>query len=205
MSLAPQFAGHRWGSNNAPHILEVYLDYVCPFSAKLYKRLRNEVLPFIDQNYSGKVQFIFRQQVQPWHPFSTVVHEAAIAVEKLDPSKFFVFSDKLFDVQKQYYDESVQNLTRAQIYESLASHVSEIGLSSSDFLLLLHIPVSIKSEEARNAGNKITNELKWHIKLGRQIGIHVSPTSLFDGIIDNDISSVWTLDQWKEWLAKKVI
>lgn len=28
MSLAPQFAGHRWGSNNAPHVLEVYLDYV---------------------------------------------------------------------------------------------------------------------------------------------------------------------------------
>src|SRR6266498_3536051 len=105
----------------------------------------------------------------------------------------------------RYYDESVQNLSRAQTYESLASHVNDIGISSDDFLSLLHIPVTIKSDEARNAGNKITNELKWHIKLGRQTGIHVSPTVLFDGIIDNDISSGWTFDQWKEWLAKKVV
>lgn len=95
-------------------------------------------------------------------------------------------------------------MNRAQIYESLANHVNEIGVSSSDFLSLLHIPVA-KSDEARNVGNKITNELKWHVKLGRQTGIHVSPTVLFDGIIDSDISSGWTFDQWKEWLAKKVV
>src|SRR3954468_23129918 len=105
----------------------------------------------------------------------------------------------------RYFDESVQNLNRAQIYESLANHVNEIGVSSSDFLSLLHVPVATKFEESRNAGNKITNELKWHIKLGRQTGIHISPTTFFDGIIDNDISSGWTLDQWKEWLAKKIV
>src|SRR6266511_1421996 len=100
----------------------------------------------------------------------------------------------------RYFDESIQNLNRAQIYESLANHVNGIGVSSSDFLSLLHIPVA-KVDEAHNAGNKITNELKWHIKLGRQTGIHVSPTVLFDGIIDNYISSGWTFEQWKEWLA----
>ncbi len=105
----------------------------------------------------------------------------------------------------RYFDESVQNLNRAQIYESLANHVNEIGASSSDFLSLLHVPVAAKPEEIRNAGNKITSELKWHIKLGRQTGIHVSPTVLFDGIIDNYISSGWTFEQWKEWLAKKVV
>lgn len=36
MSLAPQFAGHRWGSNNAPHILEVYLDYVVRVHCHLF-------------------------------------------------------------------------------------------------------------------------------------------------------------------------
>jgi len=28
MALAPQFAGHRLGASNAPHVLEAYLDYV---------------------------------------------------------------------------------------------------------------------------------------------------------------------------------
>jgi hypothetical protein len=105
----------------------------------------------------------------------------------------------------RYFDESVQDLNRAQTYKSLANHVSEIGISSSDFLSLLHVPSTTNFEEAHNAGNKITNDLKWHIKLGRQTRIHVSPTVLFDGIIDNDVSSGWTFDQWKEWLAKKVV
>ncbi|CAG8464807.1 5133_t:CDS:10 [Funneliformis caledonium] len=198
-------SGHRLGASTAPHVLEVYLDYVCPFSAKLYKRVRNEVLPYIEENYPGKVQFIFRHQVQPWHPFSTVVHEAALAVEKIESTKFFQFSDKLFEVQKQYFDESVHNLSRAQIYESLAKHVKEIGMSDSQFLSLLYIPVVSDIEKARNEGNKITSDLKLHIKLGRETRIHVSPTVLFDKIVDNEVSSGWNFDQWKEWLAKKVV
>jgi hypothetical protein len=44
---------------------------------------------------------IFRQQVQPWHASSTIVHEAAIAVEKVDTRKFFEFSDVLFEHQRE--------------------------------------------------------------------------------------------------------
>jgi protein-disulfide isomerase len=63
--------------------------------------LLQEVWPYIENTYPGKVQLIFRQQVQPWHASSTIVHEAAIAVEKLDDKKFFAFSDALFAHQKE--------------------------------------------------------------------------------------------------------
>ena len=49
------------------------LDYVCPFSAKMFKTVYNSVLPTISNKYSGKVKFLFRQQIQPWHPSSTLV------------------------------------------------------------------------------------------------------------------------------------
>lgn len=39
--------------------------------------------------------------MQPWHASSTIVHEAAIAVEKIDNKKFFEFSDALFANQKE--------------------------------------------------------------------------------------------------------
>ncbi|KAF0450148.1 thioredoxin-like protein [Gigaspora margarita] len=204
MALAPQFAGHRWGVSTAPHVLEIYLDYVCPFSAKIFTRLRNEVFPFIEKEYPGKIQFLFRQQVQPWHPCSSIVHEAALAVERIDKSKFLDFSAKLYEVQKEYFDESVQNLTRSQINNSLAKHANLCGISSDQFVSLIEIPAVSNPSEARNAGNKLTADLKWHIKLSRQNGIHVSPTVLFDGIIDDTVSSSWTLAQWQEWLAKKV-
>ncbi|CAG8798661.1 6368_t:CDS:2 [Cetraspora pellucida] len=214
MALAPQFAGHRWGVSTAPHVLEAYLDYVCPFSARLFMRLRNEVFPFIEKEYPGQIQFLFRQQVQPWHPCSSIVHEifininiltkAALAVERIDKSQFLDFSAKLFEVQKEYFDESVQALTRSQINNSLARHANLIGISSDQFISLIDIPTTSTVSEARNQGNKVSADLKWHIKLGRQNGIHVSPTVLFDGLIDDSISSGWTLAQWQEWLSKKL-
>lgn len=94
MALAPKFAGQKFTASNAPtlHTLELYLDYVCPFSAKMYNTVYSSVFPLIKQKYASKVQILFRQQIQPWHPSSTLVHEAGVAVLKLQPSKFFEFS-----------------------------------------------------------------------------------------------------------------
>lgn len=94
MALAPKFAGQKFSAINAPtlHTLELYLDYVCPFSAKMFNTVYTSVLPLIKQKYSSKVQILFRQQIQPWHPSSTLVHEAGVAVLKLQPAKFWDFS-----------------------------------------------------------------------------------------------------------------
>lgn len=39
----------------------------------------------------------------------------------------------------------------------------------------------------------------------RLVGIHVSPTVLFDGLVENNISSSFTVEQWDEWLQKNVV
>ena len=56
----------------------------------MYDTVYTSVLPLIEKKYNDKVQIIFRQQIQPWHPSSTLVHEAGVAVLKTDPSKFGV-------------------------------------------------------------------------------------------------------------------
>ncbi|KAI8144489.1 thioredoxin-like protein [Fennellomyces sp. T-0311] len=200
MALAPQFAGHRLGSISAPHTLEVYLDYVCPFSAKIYKRIREQVWPFVEQTYPNKVQFIFRQQIQPWHATSTLVHEAALAVEKLDESKFYPFSDILFAHQQEFFDEAVETKSRRELIAELAKLAESVGVPSDKFTEL----IANGTGEPKNHGNSISNDLKLAIKLGRQNGIHVSPTALFDGLQDNSVSSGWELDQWKEFFKSKL-
>ncbi|KAI8372677.1 thioredoxin-like protein [Choanephora cucurbitarum] len=200
MALAPQFSGHRLGSIAAAHTIELYLDYVCPFSAKMYKKIRQEVWPYIEQAYPNKVQLIFRQQVQPWHASSTIVHEAAIAVEKVDNKKFFEFSDVLFEKQKDYFDEALETKTRRDVAKELAELAGSVGVSSEKVLELL----VNGTDEPKNAGNKVTNDLKLAIRIGRQNGIHVSPTLLLDGIRDDSVSSSWELDQWKEYLKSKL-
>ncbi|KAI8982390.1 thioredoxin-like protein [Mycotypha africana] len=200
MALAPQFIGHRMGSALAPHTIEVYLDYVCPFSAKMYKKIREDVWPYIEQNHSDKFQLIFRQQVQPWHASSTTVHEAALAVEKIDSRKFFDFSDALFAVQKDYFDEAVESKTRRQVIQSLANLAEKVGVSGEKVLEYL----SNGTGEPKNSGNKVTADLKLCVRIGRQNGVHASPTVLYNGIRDDSISSGWELNQWQEFLNSKL-
>ncbi|KAI8988656.1 thioredoxin-like protein [Pilobolus umbonatus] len=200
MALAPQIIGHRLGSAQAQHTIEIYLDYVCPFSAKIYNKIRQQVWPYISEQHPNQFQLIFRQQVQPWHASSTTVHEAALAVEKVDSTKFFAYSDVLFEHQKDFFDESVEALTRQQVVEKLARLAESVHVSSSQVTQLLKNGTG----EPKNSGNAVSNELKQCIKLGRQNGIHVSPTVLVDGIRDDSVSSSWDLNQWKDYLKSKL-
>lgn len=58
----------------------------------MFNTVYTSVFPLIKQKYANKVQILFRQQIQPWHPSSTLVHEAGVAVLKLDEGKFWEFS-----------------------------------------------------------------------------------------------------------------
>ncbi|KAJ2079986.1 hypothetical protein H4R24_003389 [Coemansia sp. RSA 988] len=204
MSLSPVYAAHcliRGVTSNA-HTLEVFLDFTCPFSAKIWKTLYKQVVPNI-KSLNLPVTIIFRHQVQPWHPTSTLLHEASLAVEKLNPSGFAGFLDVLFDKQRDYFDEATVNLTRNQIYHKLAELALSINAVDDNQALLQLLDIE-SSDDPKNSGNAVSADLKYHIKLARAQGIHVSPTVVFDGIRDDSVSSSWTLDQFQKWLLPKL-
>ncbi|KAI1392909.1 uncharacterized protein F4822DRAFT_392568 [Hypoxylon trugodes] len=216
MALNPKFAGQRLlfnppsASSNgvapAVHTLELFLDYVCRFSAKQFATVYNEVIPLIKSNpkWASSVEIIFRQQIQPWHPSSTLVHEAGVAVALLAPEKYWAFSDALFKDQLAYFDEAVVNESRNDTYRRLAKLADSVGVDENKVYELLAISDKVPEGGHENNGNKVTADLKLQIRYGRLIGVHVSPTVVFDGIVANDISSSWTKDQWQQWLTKNL-
>lgn len=206
MALAPKFAGQKFTATNAPtlHTLELYLDYVCPFSAKMFNTVYTSVFPLIQKKYASKVQILFRQQIQPWHPSSTLVHEAGVAVLKLQPNKFWDFSKALFDDAKSFYDVNIVNETRNQSYARLAKIGAKVGLDEKQMYNLLYISDKPAPDGSLNTGNKVTNDLKVLVKMNRMQGIHVTPTVVFDGVVENNISSSFSGEQWEEWLEKNV-
>lgn len=187
MALAPKFAGQKFvaaGSSQAIHTLELCktsppprsfpnhlanppldLDYVCPFSKKMFNTVYTSVFPLIEKNYASKVQVIFRQQVQPWHPSSTLVHEAGVAVLRTDPSKFWEFSKALFDKQTEYFDVNVVNETRNATYRRLAKLAATVGLEEGEVYGLLEVGDKPNANGELNIGNKVTNDFKLLIKV----------------------------------------
>ncbi|KAH7101104.1 hypothetical protein BKA62DRAFT_743471 [Auriculariales sp. MPI-PUGE-AT-0066] len=200
-SLSPLLVA---GSPNAPHTLEFFLDYVCPFSKKsavngidgvLKKKLFAQ-----GGKYDGRVKVIVRLHPQPWHASSTWVHEAGLAVLRVAPQSFWEFSLVLFNAQDDYFDIPTNDLTPSQIREKLATlAASVIGADKKAAVLDL---LTLKGSP--NGGNAVTDDLKYCIKYGRQNSIHVSPTVLLNGLIASEVSSSWGEDEWTKFLDQKV-
>lgn len=70
---------------------------------------------------------------------------------------------------------------------------------------LLHISDKPGEDGSLNTGNGVTNDLKVQVKANRMVGVHVTPTVVFDGVVANEISSSWSVEQWEEWLGKNVV
>ncbi|KAK5725080.1 hypothetical protein LTR17_013279 [Elasticomyces elasticus] len=181
-----------------------FLDYVCPFSKKMFNTVYDSVFPIVKQKYADKVQFIFRQQIQPWHPSSTLVHEAGAAVLQTNPEKFWEFSKALFADSDKFYDVNVVHETRNATYERLSKIAGGVGVDEKKIYDLLKISDKPGQDGSLNRGNSVTNDIKLMVKANRLTGVHVTPTVLFNGVIEGGIASSFSKDDWEKWLEKNV-
>jgi len=160
----------------------------CPFSKKMFDVLNGEVMPALQAG--GKVDTLFQNVPQPWHPQSTWMHEVSLAVKALDESKFYAATAAIFAVQEKFFDSEVEDKSRKQILTELAAVVAPAtGLEASAVLA----QVALAGEG--NKGSATTQQIKWAVKYHRCRGIHVTPTVLLNGLEAPDVSSGWTAEQ----------
>ena len=155
--------------------------------------------PMIAQRYGSRLRVIFRQHIQPWHPSSTLTHEAGAAILRVAPERFWDFSAALFKHQADFFDISVVHETRNKTYERLANIASTVGVDEKKVLDLLTISETPGDDGQLNSGNQVTNDIKWMVKVSislvahwdyllssnttkadRVVGVHVSPTIFFN-------------------------
>ena len=75
MALPPQLRPFAIGDSQAPHCLELYLDFTCPFSAKQLRGVDTHLLSLVmpGGQYAGKVRVLLRPYPQPWHSTAPLV------------------------------------------------------------------------------------------------------------------------------------
>ena len=110
----------------------------------------------------------------------------------------------LFDDAKSFYDVNIVNETRNQSYARLAKIGAKVGLDEKQMYDLLFISDKPGNDGSLNTGNQVTNDLKVLVKMNRMQGVHVTPTVVFDGVVENNISSSFSGEQWEEWLEKNI-
>lgn len=183
----------------SPHIVNLYLDYNCPFSAKLFFKLE-KLIPQLQQKHPEDFQFVFVNVVQPWHPNSTLLHEYSLVVAQLlkakDPESsnklFWKVSGSLFENKEQFYDSATVSLGRNDIYKKINDVVFnsvDLPVGKEEVLKGLQIKEEVDPKNASNDGNDATVDVKYFTRYLRGVGVHVTPTVSVNGIVNDAISS----------------
>lgn len=183
----------------APHIVNLYLDYNCPFSARLFLKLRASVIPKLQASHPNQFQFVFVNVIQPWHLNSVFLHEFALVVAKLLKDKpdsnehFWNVSQTLFENKEKFYDNAVSDKNRNETYKAIAdvvfAHTKDLPISEKEVLADLNIKHQSETGSPNNGGNGATNDIKYFTKYLRGVGVHVTPTVSVNGIVNDSVSS----------------
>lgn len=179
-----------------PHVVNLYLDYNCPFSAKLFAKIL-KVAPDLEKTHPGQFQFVFVNVIQPWHVNSVYLHEYALVLAQAlreagsANTSFWNVSKTIFENGAKFYEAATVSYTRADVYKLLNDVVfadNKLPFAKEELLKRLEIDVSPEAL-ATNKGNAAANDIKYFTKYLRGVGVHVTPTVSVDGVVDNSISS----------------
>ncbi|ODV65713.1 hypothetical protein HYPBUDRAFT_153889 [Hyphopichia burtonii NRRL Y-1933] len=185
-------------STTAPHIVNLYLDYNCPFSAKLYLKFKSSVVPELNKKHPGLFQFVFVNVVQPWHLNSIFLNEYSIVFAKILREKgidnsnelFWNVSEVLFANKESFYDTFNVSLNRNEIYQQINDLVfDKLSIPFDKKEVLKGLTIDSNESNPNNEGNDATADIKYFTKYLRGVGVHVTPTVSVDGIANGNISS----------------
>ena len=169
--------------------IEIFLDYNCPYSGKMFKKIIEEVIPQlikIDGNINN-YEFTFINVIQPWHGIqSSILHDVSFAISRVIPKAFYPISKILFDNIKKFYDSEVIDKSRNEIVEEILQLIPG-EIISSDGIKQIKDLLSLQGNG--NIGNGVSIDNKYFTRYSRTLGIHITPTVVVNGIIQSQIES----------------
>jgi len=170
---------------HGPRVLEMFLEPTCPYSIKAFGKIK-ELLSAAGED---KITVKVRMQSQPWHLYSGVIVRAILAASTLENGRDAAW----------------------RVMEAVAAHREEFefdkhctgpnrAASPNDIIERIERYSGVKLAAAFEIPD-LDKAIKMHCRYARQNGIHVSPTFMIDGLVQQDMSSGDAVSAWAQRLT----
>jgi hypothetical protein len=160
--------------------LEVFLEPTCPFSKRAFEKLQPLLNAVGEDKLTVKIRFLS----QPWHLFSGIVTRSILAASATARGKQagLAAMSAVFDHREEFEFEdhcSGPNMDRTPA--QIIAHISDLtGIDLAQAFKL----------------KSVDHALRWHTKYCRQTGVHVSPTFAVNRLINNNMGSGQSIEEW---------
>ncbi len=145
----PEGDAPAMGPKDAKVRLVEFSDYQCPFCGRARATVNK-----INEEYKGKIRYVFRDFPLSFHKDSQKAHEASHCAE--DQNKYWEMNKKLFESQKDLQ------------VESLKKYAQEVKLNGKKF------------DECLDSG-KYADRVKSEIQAGSSLGVSGTPAYFING------------------------
>src|SRR5579871_2735168 len=164
--------------------LEVFLEPTCPYSKRTFEKLQ----PLVDAAGADRLTIRVRFISQPWHLYSGVVTRAILAASASPGGKETAL-------------RAMAGIYRHRDEFEFDNHCSGANMNRTPADILKHISELAGVDlTAAFCWKSVDQALRWHVKYGRQTGVHVSPTFAVNRIIEPSMSSGQTVEEWLQIL-----
>ena len=172
-----------WGSGDK--LFEIFLEPTCPFSVRAFSKL-DDLLQLAGED---KLTIRIWLQSQPWHLFSGILCRAIIAASTTDLGK---------EAAKKVLAAIAADREAFEFDDHRAG--PNLDTTPKELIARLERASGVKLADAFQISN-LEMVVKQHTRYARQNGIHVSPTVMVDGLVNNAISSGDSVQEWLEKLS----
>ncbi len=164
---------------HGPTELEAFLEPTCPYSKRAFGKFPALVAAAGPDRLTVRIRFLS----QPWHLYSGVVTRAILAAAASGGAEAGlramagVFADREAFEFDQHCRGTNMDRTPADILRAVSS------LAGHDLA-------------AAFCWKTVDRALRWNVRYGRQMGVHSSPSFAIDRMVEPQMSSGQTVEEW---------
>ncbi|OQR92347.1 hypothetical protein THRCLA_08725 [Thraustotheca clavata] len=183
-TTTPGFVYKR-GLHTAPVKLQIFIDFLCPFSKAAYPAMRK-----LEQAFEGsQLQITFQVLPLPFHKHAfTVAQSASTLVHLLGIEVFPVWAETIFANQDRLYNEPTKDMTAVQVVELL------FQWAQTAFPKLAH--EAWAKQMTGHGGSDMDEKTRQLFRYSLAHGIGGTPMFYLNGVHFEEGDSSWTFEQW---------